>query len=116
MRLQAGLHSLTRGGVYHRGPLRADPVAAPQDEDYPASANLGARFSILARTASVWLGLPSSFCCSTDSASSAGPGSTESLLSIRFAPRIASGLLPAISRASSSAAARGSSQIRVARP
>src|SRR6185369_322323 len=32
------------------------------------SANRGARFSILARTASVWLGLPSNFCCSTDSA------------------------------------------------
>ncbi len=49
-------------------------------------------------------------------ASSAGPGSTDSLFSMRLAARIASGLLPAISRATSKAAARGSSQIRVARP
>ena len=34
----------------------------------------------------------------------------------RFAARIASGLLPAISRASSNAAARGSSAMRVASP
>src|SRR5216683_4581003 len=80
------------------------------------SAKRGARLSILARTASVWLGLPSSFCCSTDSASSAGPGSADSLFSMRLAARIASGLLLAISRATSKAAARGSSQIRVAKP
>src|SRR5258707_947531 len=58
------------------------------DRYYPASANRGARFSILARTASVWFELPSSFCCSTDSASSAGPGSTDSLLSMRLQARI----------------------------
>ena len=56
------------------------------------------------------------FICSTDSASSAGPGTTERLFSRRLAARIASGLLPAISRATSKAAARGSSQIRVASP
>src|SRR5215469_6973698 len=83
---------------------------------YPASAKRGARLSMLARTASVWLALPISFCCSTDSASSAGPGSTDSLLSMRLAARIASGLLPAISRATSRAAARGSSHTRVASP
>ena len=33
---------------------------------YPTSAKRGARFSMLARTASIWLGPPISFICSTD--------------------------------------------------
>src|SRR5712671_1744858 len=60
------------------------------------SAKRGERLSILARTASSWLAPPISFICSTDSASSAGPGSTDRLFSMRLAARIASGLLPAI--------------------
>src|SRR3954447_11305464 len=95
----------------------AQRCAAPQDEGGAhTSANRGARFSRLARTASVWFGAPISCCCSTDSANSAGPGSTERLFSMRLAARIACGLLPAISRATAIATLCGSSQIRVARP
>src|SRR2546423_13849266 len=72
-----------RSGAY--APSRND------DDSYPASANRGARLSMLARTASSWLGAPISFICSTDSASSAGPGSTDRLLSMRLQARIASG-------------------------
>ncbi len=95
-------------------PAKATPSSTIYDLICRRSA--GARFSILARTASSWLAPPISFICSTDLASNAGPGSTERLFSRRLAARMASGLLPAISRAISKAAARGSSQIRVASP
>ena len=48
----------------------------------------GARFSMLARTASVWFAVPISACCSKDSASSALAGSVPRLLRSRFAARI----------------------------
>src|SRR5690242_12208144 len=50
----SGFASLTRPGTTNK--------------DHAGSTKFGPRFSRLARTASVWLGLPINFCCSTDSA------------------------------------------------
>ena len=81
------------------------------------SANRAARFSIPARTASIWFGEPISAACSFDSARRiAAESASAAALRRRLSARTASGLFEAISAAAARAAASGSAWTAVAKP